>query len=117
MAFAKLSGKGGAALGCDRRLMSVSALARISHTFRHEAQREPCSGSRSAAETDSDEGTARQGAASINEGADFGGGLCEYTMPIAKIKPDAANAWLPRAAADKCEKSGLGYSALQEPSA
>jgi SAM-dependent methyltransferase len=62
-------------------------LARISHTFRREAQREPCSG---------------------KEGADFGGGLCEHTLPTAKIKPDAANAWLPQAAADKCEKSGLG---------
>jgi Fic family protein len=46
-------------------------LARISHTFRREAQREPCSG---------------------NEGADFSGGLCECTLPATKIKPDAANA-------------------------
>jgi len=60
-------------------------LARISHSFRREAQREPCSG---------------------KEGADFDGGLCENTLLTVKIKPDAANAWLPHAAAEKCEKSG-----------
>jgi hypothetical protein len=72
----------------------MNPLARIYHSFRREAQREPCSG---------------------KEGADFGGGLCEYTLPAAKIKPDAANAWLPRAAAEKCEKSGLGpgYPAIR----
>jgi hypothetical protein len=56
-----------------------------SHTFRREAQRESCSG---------------------QEGADFGGGLCENTLSAAKIKPDAANAWLPQVAADKGEKGG-----------
>jgi hypothetical protein len=61
-------------------------LARLSHTFRREAPREPCSG---------------------KEGADFGGGLCEHTLSAAKIKPDAANAWLPQAVADKCEIGGL----------
>jgi len=70
-----------------------AVLARISHTFRREAQREPCSG---------------------KEGADFGGGLCEFTLSTAKIKPDAANAWLPRAAADKCENSGLGQIEADE---
>jgi hypothetical protein len=83
-------------------------LARISHSFRREAQREPNRG---------------------KEGADFDGGLCEDTQRFAaiaatekrshsaqpeerrqsavKIKPDAANAWLPRAAAENCDKSGL----------
>jgi hypothetical protein len=95
-------------------------LARISQSFRREAQREPSSGSRSA-ETDSSIGAARQGAAGINEGTDFDGGLCEYTQQFAaiaatekrnhsaqpeerkqsavKIKPDAANVWLPHTAA------------------
>jgi hypothetical protein len=86
---------------------ATRSIARISHSFRRETQREPCSGSRSAAETDSSKGAARQGAACINEGADFGCGLCEYTLPTAKIKPDAANAWLRQVAAGNCEKSGL----------
>jgi hypothetical protein len=45
-----------------------------------------------------------QGAKGINEGADFGGGLCVNSLSAAKIKPDAANAWLPQVAADKSEK-------------
>jgi hypothetical protein len=58
-------------------------LARISHSFRREAQREPSSG---------------------KEGADCDGGLCGYTLSAVTIKPDAANAWLPQAAAENCEK-------------
>jgi predicted nucleic acid-binding protein len=75
--------------------IAFAELARISHTFRREAQREPCSG---------------------KEGADFCGGLCENTLPTAKIKSDAANAWLPRAAADKCETFGLAPSTTDEAS-
>ena len=66
--------------------IAFAELARISHTFRREAQRGPCRG---------------------KEGADFSGGLCECTLSATKIKPDAANAWLTQAAADKCEKCGL----------
>jgi hypothetical protein len=122
-------------VSCSRNCGSATLvrkvfLVRISYCFRREAQREPRSvrwqPERSGSQT---AGTANrqhqrscpQGAAGINDGADFGGRLCEYTQRLAaiaatekrshsaqpeerrqsavKIKPDVANAWLPQSSA------------------
>jgi hypothetical protein len=76
------------------RCHSWTRLARISHTFRREAQREPCS---------------------HKEDAAFPAGLCVNTLPEEKSKSDAVDAGLPQAAADKCEKCGLGKVAAPPP--